>query len=265
MRNILLSVVFLLASITSAHAGAWLQPEGHGQFIANASYFTSDKYFTSTGDRQSESRYSKYEFQPYLEYGALANLTVGASVALQDDSQSGTTNYGAADPELFLRTALWRDGTQVLSLQPLVKFASTFEHDGTPRGGSKSTDAELSLGYGRSFRLVGPRDYIDLRTGYRYRSGELHDQLSADAVLGLNVAPKWQLVPAVRTIFPTEMTRSPVYSENGDQYYQLVKLELSTLYQMDSTRSFGLTAFDHVDGRQTGDGLGVTLSFAKQF
>jgi hypothetical protein len=264
MQNRLITAIFLLFAPFYAYAGAWLEPQGQGQVIMQASYFTSDEYFDHRGDTIAEPRYNKYELSPYLEYGLLENLTIGGTASLQHDTQSNHDNDGLADPEFFFRTALWKDDVQILSIQPLVKFASAFAQDGAPRGGSESTDAELSLSYGRNLDLFGPHDYLDLRAGYRYRSGDLHDQVQADAVLGLEIAPHWQLIPAVRSIISTDMKSAP-FSENGDQDYTLAKLELGLAYQMNERQSVGITLFDHIDGRQTGNGAGVTLSFAQHF
>ena len=264
-KHILLSILMLSMTTGSAHAGAWLQEKGSGEFIAQASYFTSDAYFNGKGDSVGQPRYNQYAIQPYLEYGLLENLTVGGSAALQRDTQSGAINSGVADPQIFARSVLWRDATQLVSLQPLVKFASDFEHMSAPRGGSKSTDAELSVLYGRNLNLLSPRDYFDSSVGYRYRSGSLDNQIHADAALGLEVAPRWQVIPAIRTVLSTHLQPSTSFSEDGDQDYDLLKLELGAMYHVTDSRAWGLTLFDHVTGRQTGNGEGAMLQLAQKF
>lgn len=265
MRKSVTAIVSLLLSASSAQAGAWLQPQGHGQFISQATYFTSDKYYDRNGRAVDQARYNKYEFMPYVEYGALRNLTIGGTGSLQYDTQSSRDNYGLADPELFARTSLYRDDRQVLSIQPLVKFKSAFDNKGSPRGGSDSTDLELSLLYGRNLNLISPRDYLDLDAGYRYRSTYLNDQYHANAALGLYVAPRVQVIPAVRTTIAAKRPSNATFSQNGNQDYSLLKLELTGRYAITENNAVGVTVFNHVEGRQTGNGTGVTLSFAKQF
>lgn len=262
--------VLLIASVTStffsaiAHAGAWVQPAGGTQVIGNVSYFSGDRFFDRQGDRIAQPRYDKIEFQPYVEYGVTSNLTVGGTASLQRDQQSGLTNTGIADPELFMRKQLWKDTRHVVSIQPTVKFPSVFEDSGAPRGGSRSTDIELALLYGQNVTLFSPRDYLDIKIGYRYRTTELDDQIRADAALGLEIAKDIQLVPAMRTILATD-TANNSFSQNGNQDFTLIRAELGVLYQWRPKQTIGLTLFNHVDGRQAGDGSGATLSIAQQF
>lgn len=264
MRRTLIALL-TLAFAPAAYAGAWLQPEGQGLAIAQATYFTSTHYMDGNGDRKAQPRFSKYEIQPYVEYGLYKNLTVGATGFAQDDTQSGKNKFGLADPEIFARTPLWKGESQIVSIQPLVKFASIYGSDGAPRGGSQSTDAELSLLYGANVNLISDRDYVDIRAAYRVRGTSLNDQWQADAALGLQVSEHWQIIPAVRTITSTGIKRSTAFSENGDLDYDLIKAEVTAAYSIDQTRKVQMTAFDHLDGRQTGDGFGVSIGFAQTF
>ena len=249
----------------NAYAGAWLQPEDKGLFITQATYFTTDQFYDYNGKLRHQSRYSKYEVQPYVEYGLLPNLTIGGTGFLQSDHQGGNENKGLADPSIFARTRLWHDDKQVVSIQPLVKFESAFEHAGSPRGGSGSTDIELSLLYGRSMNILSNRDYLDINMGYRYRSGFLNDQFHADAALGLSLSDRWQIVPAARAIVATKVPSSVAFSQNGDQDYALYKVEVGAFYKVSDTQTVGATIFDLVAGQQVGSGSGITISFGQAF
>ncbi len=264
MRRALLALM-IFAIAPSAYAGAWLQPEGQGLFIGQATYFTSDHYLDANGDRKSQARFSKYEIQPYVEYGLTRQVTVGGTGFAQEDTQSGKNKWGLADPEIFARVAVWKDDSQVVSIQPLVKFESIYGSDGAPRGGSQSTDAELSLLYGANVNLVSPRDFVDLRAGYRVRGTSLNDQWQADAALGLGISEHWQIIPAIRTITSTGIKHTTAFSENGDLDYDLIKAEVTAAYHIDERRAVQATVFDHLDGRQTGDGYGISLGFAQTF
>jgi hypothetical protein len=250
---LVISASFSIAQ--AAHAGAWLQQEGQGLFIGQATYFTSDHYLDA----------SKDELQPYVEYGLLSNLTVGGTAFAQRDSQSDESHDGIADPEIFVRTSIWKDDKQVVSLQPLIKFTSIYGSEDAPRGGSKSTDAELSLLYGRNVRLISDQDYIDLRGGYRERSGSLNDEWLTDAAVGLQLNEHWQLIPAISTVTSTGIKHNVAFSENGDLDYDLLKAQLTAAYHFDDKRAVQLTAFDHIAGRQVGDGYGISLGFARAF
>ncbi len=250
---------------TCAHAGAWLQPEGKGLVIGQAAYYSTTKYFDAQGNTQPQPRFSKYEFQPYVEYGLLEKLTVGGSLYAQSVEQSGITNYGIADPELFLRAKLWRDDKQALSLQPLIKFPSQFASDLPPRGGSKSTDMELSLLYGRNLKLISDSDYLDTRIGYRGRDQGLSNQWRADAALGLSLTPHWQLIPAIRAVYTPGLQQAAAFSENGDLDGNVLKVELNGAYHIDEKRWVQLGLFKHIAGMQTGEGYGASISYAHRF
>lgn len=247
-----------------AMAGAWLQPVGHGQAIAQTTYYTTHQFFDTTGRLQPQASFTKYEMAPYAEYGLRRNLTVGGTAYVQQANQSGDSNLGIADPQLFARSELWGDDHQHLSLQPLVKFASRFEHAAPPRGGSRSTDLELSLLYGRNLSLLSNRDYLDLRGGYRFRLNRLNDQALFDAALGLGLGEHWLVIPAFRQVLSTG-TSGGAFRESGDLDYTLSKLELTAQYALDDTRSVSIGAADHVAGAQTGSGFSLTAGFSQAF
>jgi len=266
MRCAILFLAVLLGS-ASAQAGAWLMPQGKGLFLAQAGYFQSDDFFDSEGNTTAQPPFRKWEIQPYVEYGLTDKVTVGATTYLQEVNQSGAHNQGMADPEFFARATLWENpkGTQRLSLQPLIKLPSLFLDGGTPRGGSRSVDAELSLLYGRNLKLLSPRDFADLRVGYRERSRGLNGQWRVDAALGLYVTDDIQLIPAFRTILASKYDDEENFSENAEQDFDLMKAELTVAYHLDDTHWLQLTAFDHMAGVQVGAGRGLMLGIAERF
>lgn len=253
-----------LSAASAAWAGAWLQPKDRGLFLVQAGFYSTDRFYSTDGSEQSQPTYSKIELTPYVEYGLLQNLTIGATAYLQDAFQSGDSNLGIADPQIFARSELWSDDTQHLSLQPLVKFASSFEHGSPPRGGSRSTDFELSLLYGRSFHLVSTHDYLDLRGGYRLRANRLGDQFLADMAVGFGITEHWLVIPAFRQIISLG-TVGGTFSESGDLDYDLSKIELTGQYQLDTRRSLQLSLASHVAGAQSGAGYSITAGFGEAF
>jgi hypothetical protein len=53
----------------SALANPWLQKPGEGLLILNGLAYATDTYFDSEGQKTAQPRFSKYELNPYLEYG----------------------------------------------------------------------------------------------------------------------------------------------------------------------------------------------------
>lgn len=259
------AALFCLTITSQAYAGAWLQPKGQVLAIGNATYYGTSRYFDQNGELQKQPRFNKYELQPYVEYGLFDWLTVGGSVYAQSVAQSGRSNYGLADPEFFLRTNVWNDATQTVSIQPLVKFGSRFAHDSSPRGGSESHDYELSVLYGRQMNILSDRDYLDASVGYRTRDRGLSDQVRMDAALGLSLTDTIQIIPAMRGIMATNPTDAAVYSENGELDYGVLKAEVTGIYHLNDRQWVQAGLFKPVMGVQTGDGYGLSVGFAQRF
>lgn len=259
------TILALLLSASTAHAGAWVQPEGSGMAIMQVGKFSGARYFDVDGSRKPQPRYTKWEAQPYLEYGITGRHTIGATGYLQRTEQRGEANTGIADPELFLRSRIWNDDDTVVSLQPLVKFPSAFVHPAGPRGGSRSVDSELSLLYGHNIDWFSNRDYLDIRLGYRHRTRGLAGQYRTDIALGLSPWERWQFIPALRTITAAEIDTNTTFTQNGEQNYDLLKAELTIMYRLGNGNWVQATMFDHVAGAQTGDGRGLSFGYAVRF
>ena len=240
--------------------------EGKTLAITQLTHFNSNSYWDGNGQRRPQDRYTKWEVQPYIEHGLTQKLTVGGSMYLQQASQSDEKNRGIADPELFLRMNLWQSGPRLISLQPLLKLPSRFEHnDSLPRGGSKSTDLEVSLLYGESLELLSNRDYMDVRLGYRHRNQDLNGQYKMDAAIGISPWEGWQLIPAVRAVLAADKNDNAAFSQSGDYDYNLLKAELTVAYQLPNDQWVQATYFDHLSGIQTGDGNGIAIGYAVRF
>lgn len=247
------------------HAGAWTQPQGQGLFITQATYYTADSYFDSNGDNRPQPRYTKRELQPYVEYGLTDAITIGGTAYLDAVEQSGTDNRGLADPQVFVRARVYHDEKRLVSLEPLLKLPSSFDDPGSPQGGSRSKDLELSVRYGSTLPMISSNDYTDMRLGYRTRSLGLSDQLLLDLAFGLKPNETWEITPALRITAANSAADSASFSENGELDYNLVKAELGALYHLTHTQWLQATFFDHVAGVQTGNGFGFSLAFAQRF
>lgn len=254
-----------LSIASAAYAGAWVLPKGEGLFITQATYYTANHYFNRNGNIHSQPRFIKREIQPFVEYGWSDRYAIGGSFYANGVEQSGDTNSGIADPEIFVRGKLWSDARQVLSLQPLLKLPSYYTSQRSPRAGSLSTDMEVSLLYGRNQSLFHPEDYIDLRLGYRLRNRALHDQIRFDAAAGIKWNERVELVPALRGVLAVNPDQSVGFSENGEQDYSLMKAELKGIYHLDDKQWVEASFAKPVAGEQTGSGYAIGVGFARRF
>lgn len=266
--------LFLLSTFSSsAHAGAWLQPEGKGLAVAQASRYKTSHYFDSVGNQQSQQPFTKYELNPYLEYGWSDSTTIGANLFLDYATQPQATtagtidgsNYGLVDSELFSRGKLYESDGVIVSYQPLIKLPSLFEKDTLPKTGSNAWDAEISLFGGYGFALFGEHHFAETRIGYRHRLGEREDQLKLDAKLGVSLSREWQISPALYYTTATQNSVPTTFSQNGTQDYDLLKGELSLAYTPEGNYKYLASIFSHLSGQNTGAGAGAMFGIGYSF
>lgn len=256
---------------SSALAGAWTRDAGDLLLVTTGVYYSSDRYFDQDGQTKPQGEFSKYELNPYLEYGLTDSLTLGANFFAQYLEQEAITgesndNWGLTDTELFARQRLLQGESWVVSFQPLIKLPSFYYHDELPKGGNNRFDLEASLLGGYSFSLWSLYHYADIRFGYRHRLDyRLHDQLRMDAKLGLSLSDRWQLIPALAYTHALGNTQSSAFAESGLNDYDLLKVECSLLYRWNEQLYLSAGLFSHMDGTQTGKGHGMMVSTGYQF
>jgi len=246
-----------------AFAGAWLQDEGNTLLSTQALIYQTDSYYDSGGDELSQSEFTKTELNLYAEYGWRKNVTLGTNLFVNHVEQ-GNDNLGIADPEFFARFVLLTSDHSVLSIQPLVKLPSWYQNAGSPRGGSEATDIELSLLFGHNLPIISPRDYIDVRAGYRERSRSLKGQYRLDASYGMYLRDDLLLVPSVRAVIATD-ANVQVFREDGEQDYDLYKTEINAYYALSDSQQLSFGYFTHMGGEQTGAGQGFSIGLVQRF
>jgi protein XagA len=254
----------LLPSFAFASPGAWLQPEGRGQLIVNSLAYGSSERFDVNANRVNSASYSKYELNPYVEYGYSDTLTLGANAFLQRVDSTGEANYGIAEAELFARAPFLTFEQGVVTLQPMVKIPG-WRSDDTPALGSKHPDVGISLISGMNFSLLNLPMFTESETSIRYRFGDAGNQYRANASLGVH-ATKDVLVLAqgFSTWRSVSMNRAAFTQSSADDY-DLVKLQLSGVYRYTDTLSFQVGAFADVYGKNTGAGQGALFSVWRTF
>lgn len=248
-----------------AHAGAWLQPEGRGYVAAQFGTLRSDAFFDDVGEKQDQQRFDKYEINLYSEYGLTPWLTVGSNLFLNRASQGDDSNIGLADSELFARMKLAEYEGYVLSIQPLIKLPSLHEDRDPPRAGSRSFDEELSLLLGGKYPIISERDYIDMRVGYRNRSRHLNGQYRIDVAYGIYLSEQLAVIPAYRSVIAQQIDDNATFREDGEQDFDLHKLELGLAWQYAPDQYALFSVYSHVAGSFTGAGEGFTLGLGWQF
>lgn len=258
-------LTILLCLVTGvAHAGAWTQKEGEALLITNFSYYSASEFFDNSGRKQPLTDYSKYELNPYLEYGLRDDVTVGANIFVDRASQN-SSNWGIGDSEFFIRKRLWQKNGFVFSAEPMIKFPSLANHSSQPQIGSRNYDTGLTFSSGYGFQAWGLDHFVDLDAGYRYRFGTPNNQLKFSAIAGFSLSKKSMVLAQVFNTSRLASSPDPTFTQSPADDYNLTKLQISTIYKMDDKLSLQIGAFSDIYGRNTGAGDGATFAISKKF
>lgn len=269
MRFLPLVALSLIAA--EAYAGAWTEPQNSSQIILTGSYYDTSTMFDNKAHKESQPEFSKYELNPYMEYGLRDDLTVGANLSLQAVHQEaypgGTSqsNWGVGDSVLFLRQRLWQQNGFVVSAEPMIKIPAFESSTDQPKLGGSSADVGMGLSGGYGFTLLGLNDFADIDTEYRHRFGTPHDQANFAATLGVSVTPEWMIMPQSFFTYRLGFPKTPAFTNSSGDDYNLVKAQLSAVYKLSSDISLQGGGFWNVTGRNAGDGGGVLFAVWKRF
>ncbi len=246
-----------------AVAGPWLQTPGAWQIIQNLYWYETDTVFDVDGHVLDQSRFTKWEYNPYMEYGVNERLTVGFSPSfqwLESDAIGGGRTKGVADMEVFARTPLYEGTTSILSLQPLVKLYGPYDTKDNPRLGNGQLDAELRLLWGKSLRFWEQYHFISVETAYRHRMEAPGDQVRLDATLGYRSSETKMWLSQL--FYTRALTRPEVTSglATTSENFDLLKAQFSLVHHFTEDIALQTGAFTHVMGRNTGAGSGLMLA-----
>lgn len=248
-----------------AHAAAWLLPQGESQLIQNVSYYSADAFYDSSGAKTAQPEFTKLVYSPYYEHGFSETLTGGFSLSFERLEQSDT-NQGVGDSEWFLRQELWKQNGLIVSFQPLVKLPRISASEDSPALGSDNADAELRVLGGYGFSDSQGRDHFaDAEIAYRTRFGTPGDQIRFDAKLGLRPIDRWMVITEINSTWHVGSAGASAGLISSDENYDLVKAQLSAVYDLGDGKSVQAGLFSDIHSRNTGSGEGVLLSLWMKF
>ena len=268
---ICLCLLFLLVG-ENAYAGGWTQKAGAGLYIQNVTYYRSTGYFDGSGKKQPlGGAYSKYDINPYFEYGIHDWLTIGTNISAQRVSQNNgfgkpvQTSYGVGDSEFFVRTRLWHGNGFSFAAEPMIKIPSLKNNLVQPQIGSKNYDTGLTLSGGYCMKIFELNHFINLDAGYRHRFGLPNDQAKIAATAGISLTPKIVVMPQIFITSRLKSPKNPSFTQASGDDYNLNELRLSAVYKFDEKFSVQVGAFHNVAGKNIGSGNGLLFSVQKAF
>ena len=289
--------ITVLSMLSQASAAAWTQRKGAGQAILSLGAYQSSYYFDNKNHIQSSnSTFTKYEFNPFFEYGLTDDMTIGANPLFQHwqndrantypDSNSrqcytdSTTSGEIIESEFMLRKKLLESGNAVLSIQPLFKTPCISVNGNSISTPWNSYETELRLLGGYGFKwdpqgkkrpFAGQHHFIGLEAAYRKRNGEYSDQVKIDGTAGFRPNDNFLILGQFFSVISTR-EEFVGYTENTEgSFIQDIddscnlKLQLSGIMQVTKTASVQLGIYSDVWGKNYSQGGGVLASLWQGF
>lgn len=191
--HIVLFFVLFFLHINSCYAAAWLQPKGEGVIIANAQQYVSCHYWNLEGNLQSGPCFNQLSINPYIEYGALDEVTVGVNPFLRRLSQAGAIDPLGLDNITFFGRFLnkhknWSTlSTQLSYNQPFrsADFGQTPSSAYAIVGRERYADIRLLGGTGGQFDPKAYNTwYANMEAAYRPFFDGAADELHLDLMIG---------------------------------------------------------------------------------
>lgn len=270
---------FIVAAFSftgDSESAAWTLPYGKTKVIKTYSVYTTEftNIFTTNNGSGSttyinKERFFKAEFTPLVEVGASHDLTIGVSPSLQHltaiDGNGFATNWGLASTDIYFRYKLWEQGSSVFSVQPLVKISGVYDEGDRVSLGAQQFDYEMRGLFGHSFQHNYRWQYLNMEAAYRKRLEAPGDEFMADLTMGYRFYRDMIIMPQIFSVFAVgNSDNADIISTNSNDY-DLVKLQLSFVQEINKTDSVQLGLYSHYYSRNTGGGGGMLVSFWKSF
>lgn len=257
--------------ISSVWAGAWTLPEGKGQFIQDAHYYTTRTYIEKNGARLATPRFEKWMLQQYAAYGLSDDWTLLGSMSQQQLNQYSTLrqteeqNAGLADMMAGIRYQLRRGDAEATALELWYAPGWRDQQRSLPEIGTPFPEAELRLHEGWSGMMGSYNWFMDAGLGYRWRGDDRADQWLAVLAGGLRLNDRITLGASASHVDAIDPDPASPFITNA-QDFDLTRISADMSWSWpDASRAVRLGYYRHISARQTGRGGGVYVGIAKQF
>ena len=265
---LLLGIVLeIFVSPPMLSAGAWGQNKGDFFLSLQPYFYGTDEYYDEQGNRHDRGgTFSKYELNPYMEYGLTEKDTVILNIFydwLSDDaSGSKKTNQGFADQEIAWQHRLFKNKTGVLAVQGLLILPTGYDIEDNPRLGYDRFGAEAGLLYGRIYKLFDRYGFLDLHLGFRDYFGYPSSQIRTTLTAGYDIFSNWQILAEGELQYGLDNGTNKALGPNllVQPNYRLLKLTLGACYRINANYSLVAAGYRHAWGENTGAGGGGYVS-----
>ena len=260
-------IVALLVTPQQLRAGAWGRNKGEFFLSLQPYYYSTDIYYDRHGHKHDRGGpYTKYELNPYMEYGVTEKDTIILNIFydwLTDRTSDGKKqNQGFVDQEIGWQHQFYGDGVAVFAVQGLCIIPSGYNIEDDPRLGYGRFGGEISLLYGRSYKLLDHYGFVDLRVGFRDYVGYPSSQLRPMVTIGYDIFSQWQILAAAELHYGLNNGTEKILGPNllAQPNYRLLKLSLAARYRLNDQCSLVAGGYGHAWGEETGGGGGAYVS-----
>lgn len=255
-----LAALALLTATGTVLAGAWTEPQGHGQVIVTTTASRADDAFDGGGHITPTPRYQKLESEALIEYGFTDRLTGIVGPGFQHIDIAAPTDAartGAGYTELGARFRMFEGKDWVVSAQGLARIPGTSNTANPAAVGYTSMEFDARLLIGTNFTLAGRPSFANLELAQRFRDGA-PDEFRADATLGIAFAPRWTVVAQSFTVIAEgSSVLFPAYNYS--------KVQLSFVYALAKDWSVQLGGFSTVLGHNALQENGLVAGVGYRF
>lgn len=241
---IFISIYFL--NTLPSFAAAWTQSKNYSQMILAVNHY-----------KVSDNNFSKYEFNPFIEYGLTSDITIGVNPTLQywqSKQIYGKTNGQLFESEFFVRKKLIENDNTVFAVQPLIKVpcmaiaGSAYSCD--------SYDIEMRALAGYNFKIdkklkddkirpfSGQYHFVNLETAYRKHTDKSSDLVKIDGTAGLRFNDNILLLGQLFSSIAVDKEPIPKNAQTSIDRYANLKLQLSGVVQTSNTTSIQLGIYE---------------------
>lgn len=234
----------------AAEAGAWPQPVGNLQLIVPFTVSWANEDYDMEGGKQRRNRFSKKEFQPYMEYGLWKDLTLVSTISFAHEQTSwlGSTisQRGLSRIEAGARYALGEWQETYFSVQPLIIWHGAMSSDDGYSSKRGDIDGEFGLTIGQHFKWLGLDGFSDNLIAIRIKPASTPNEFKANLTLGVTFAHDLQIMiksESLATISQDQNAATRQVTSN--------KLGLSVVKKLDKTVSMELSYMKCLSGKNT--------------
>jgi hypothetical protein len=259
------TIAFFCATVSCAHAGAFLEPTGEGQIITSVSFSDTTRAFDANGKLIPVPSYRKFELGTYIEYGATSWLTIVASPSfdrIQNAPSPGITKTtaGIGDTGVGARIGIYQTPDFAFSVQGIVRPPFGLQTDSANDFYTHSQvwTGELRGLFGYGTQVWGYNSFADLEMGYRWNDVGTPNEWRADLTLGIHATEKiLVLAQDFAAISDGRSFSNPSYFWNKGQ--------VSGVYAFSAVWSAQIGGFLTIAGRNAGREMGPIAAIWYRF